>query len=306
MSDNPSNGFTRPFPALTPEQRLYLEVYGYVVVPETLTRAECEEARAALIELREEARATAGGRETVPARNARVMLVAPHHTTFTALAEAHPSFARYACHPRLVGMAEELLGGEARITELDGIVNSRDPAQAVEPSPKFGFHTGTDVPFGSHTRNGLFHCNFVKTLTTLGDLGPDDGGTVVIAGSHKIDLPVQDIVECAYKDRRLIHQFVAPAGSTLLFGETLIHATGQLRSDRERALIITGYGPTMFPDWSYGRDGSQKLSERFIASVPAPLKTLFFGKAHWTRGPRYRKLADPVDARPIEPVKWPE
>ena len=34
-----------------------------------------------------------------------------------------------------------------------------------------------------HTDEGLFHYSFVKTLTNLTDLGPDDGGTVVIAGS---------------------------------------------------------------------------------------------------------------------------
>ena len=96
----------------------------------------------------------------------------------------------------------------------------------------------------------------------------------------------------AYEDRSLIHQVIAPAGSTLLFAETLIHATGQLRSDRERAIIITGYGSTMMPYW-----GGAALTPEFVAKIPDHLRNLYLGKAHWTRGPRYRQLTDPVDAR---------
>lgn len=51
--------------------------------------------------------------------------------------------------------------------------------------------------------------------------GWQDGGTLVIAGSHKIDPVVdpQDIINAAYEDPSLIHHVVAPAGSTLVFFE---------------------------------------------------------------------------------------
>ena len=39
MTQNTSE-FTRPFPALTPAQRYHLDVYGYVVVENTLTGDE--------------------------------------------------------------------------------------------------------------------------------------------------------------------------------------------------------------------------------------------------------------------------
>jgi hypothetical protein len=141
-------------------------------------------------------------------------------------------------------------------------------------------------------------------LLDLTELGPDDGGTVVIAGSHKMDVPTKDMIDLAYKDRRLIHQFIAPAGSTLLFSETLIHATGHLTSDRERMLLICGYGPTMLPDWSRGDGEHHFPSPEFAARIPDSLKHLFYGKAHWTRGARYRTLDQPVDGRVIEPVAW--
>jgi hypothetical protein len=138
----------------------------------------------------------------------------------------------------------------------------------------------------------------------LTDLGEDDGGTVVVAGSHKLDIPQQEMIEAAYQDRRLIHQVIAPAGSTLLFAETLIHATGQVRSDRERVIIIGGYAASMYPYW----DGAE-TSEAFRQQVPPQFRTLLLGKAHWTRGARYRtSLSQPVDARTfsLQDGYWPD
>lgn len=283
--------FDYPFPALTPAQRYHFETFGYVVVPGVLSRDECETIRAALQRLKRELRVRTPGRVRKPGE-AHFINDQPHHVFMGSIREADPAITAYAAHPRLVGMATEVIGGEVRIVELNAHINERNPAEQPGETPQFGFHLGIDVPYGSHTRNGLFHCSFVKTLTNLTDLGPDDGGTVVIAGSHKLDLPQEQLIACACADRSLIHQVVAPAGSTLLFAETLIHATGRIRSDRERAIIVCGYGTTMFPFWDGG-----EMTPGFAEQIPPHLQALFHGKAHWTRGPRYRTLAEPADGR---------
>ena len=290
--------FNLPFPALTPEQRYHLDVFGYVVVPNTLTADEVGVLREALQKLKGDLIATKDPLHT-RVRGAKFAAYKPHHVFIGSILEADPSITAYATHPRLVGMAEELIGGEARIVEVNAHINSRDRSTPISEEPTYGFHRGIDIPYGSHMQAGLYHCSFVKTLTNLTDLGPDDGGTVVIAGSHKIDTPVSEIVACAYKDRSLIHQVVAPPGSTLLFSETLIHATGQVRSDCERVIIICGYATTMFQYWDGGT-----LSEEFKKSIPEKLKRLFYGYAHWTRGPKYRKLSDPADERPFALGQW--
>ncbi|MCF7687072.1 MAG: phytanoyl-CoA dioxygenase family protein [Cephaloticoccus sp.] len=285
--------FDRPFPALTPAQRYHFDINGYVVVPKVLSEEECTGILSAMQRIKTEIRALTPGVE--PGRGEpRFLVDLPHHVFISDMREADPLFSAYATHPRLVGMAEEVMGAEARMVEMNAHINSRKPEAMPSAEPKFDFHNGMDVPYASHSKNGLFHCSFVKTLTNLTELGPDDGGTVVVAGSHKIDLPVEDMIARAYEDRSLIHQVVAPAGSTLLFAETLIHATGQIRSDRERAIIICGYGSTMFPYW-----GGCDLTPEFTAKIPAQLQTLYLGKASWLRGPRYRNLTDPVDPRPF-------
>ena len=301
---NDSLTFDRPFPPLTTAQRYHLDVYGYVVVENTLKPAEVSRIKDALYRLRDELKQLDDPSASGPrVRDAFIVIDKPHHHYMANIIEAAPVITAYATHPFMVSMAEELMGGEARIVEMNAHINRRDADQHCNEPPKYNFHRGTDIPFASHTHHGLFHCNFVKTLTNLTDLGPDDGGTVVIAGSHKIDVSTKELAEVAYADRSLIHQVVAPAGSTLLFSEALIHATGQNRSDKERIIIITGYGSTLFPYWDNGQEHGQ-LSESFRRQIPQQLKVLFDGKASHTRGPRYRTLSMPADARRFELGEW--
>lgn len=288
QTNGQSNGLQKPFPALTPAQRLHLDIYGYVIVENTLTAEEVGRTREALQKLKRDLIAT-GDPANATVRGARFSLYKPHHVHFAHIVEADPAIFDYLTHPRLVAMAEEFVGGAVRLEESEAIINSRAPDYDPKAPVRFGFHTGTRPDLGTYTENGLFHCNFVKTLTNLTDLGPDDGGTVVIAGSHKIKAPQEQIIACAYEDRSLIHQVIAPAGSTLLFAESLIHATGQLRSDKERIIIIGGYTPPMFRAWP-----GQEPSQAFIDSLPEVYKPLIGATASWNWQQRYRTLDMPA------------
>ena len=291
--------FRRPFPPLTPAQRYHLDVYGYVVLENALSGEEVERLKEGLHRLFAELAALEDrGRNGPRVRGAFLETDKPCHKFAVNIWESDPAVTAYATHPYMVSLAEELIGGEARIVEMNAHINSRDPDNTWKEGLT-GFHRGTDVPYAGHTHGGLFHCNFVKTLTNLTDLGPDDGGTAVIAGSHKIDAPANELIALAEEDRSLVHQVAAPAGSTLLFCETLVHATGPIRSDRERMIIITGYGSTMFPYWDYG-----ELSPGFRERIPEQLKVLFEGKQVWTRGARYRDLATPADERRFAMGEW--
>ena len=278
--------FIRPFPALTPAQRYHLDVFGYVVVEKTLSEDETGRLLEALLRLR---RDLDDAGEGAVVRGCRFSRTTPHYRHFAHILEADPAITDYLTHPRLVGMAEELVGGTVRLEESEAVVNERDP-DAVDDG-RFGFHTGTAPDVGTYTENGLFHCTFVKTLTNLTELGPDDGGTVCIAGSHKIKAPRDEIIACAYADPSLIHQVVAPAGSTLLFGESLIHATGRIRSDRQRAIVIGGYTPTMFQAWN-----GQEPSAAFVESQPEALQPLLSGSDRWSWKRRHRTLGEAASA----------
>ena len=290
--ENRSDGFRRPFPALTPAQRYHFDVFGYVVIENAVTEDLTGRLLDALYRLRRDFLET-GDPIGATVRSGRVTYYQPHRMHFTHVLETDPAILEYVSHPRLVGMVEEVVGDTVRLEETEATINSRNPEDNLDEQPRYGFHVGLRPDIGTYVENGLVHSSFVKTLTNLTDLGPEDGGTVVIAGSHKMKCPQDEVVACAYEDPSLIHRIVAPAGSTLLFTEALVHATGQRRSDGERAIMIAGYTPTHFQAWA-----GNEPTAAFVERAPEQLRPLLSGSDRWRREYRFRKLGD-------SPEPWP-
>jgi hypothetical protein len=46
------------------------------------------------------------------------------------------------------------------------------------------------------------------------------------------------------------------------------------------------------------------MSEQLLAAAPEPMSTLLRGRAHWTRGARYRRLDQPADAARHPAYDW--
>lgn len=120
-----------------------------------------------------------------------------------------------------------------------------------------------------------------------------------------MDIPTPELYKMALANPSMVHQIVAPAGSTLVFGETTMHATGPHTSRRERIVLSTGYGACNLPYWA--EDGGYRpMSEEFLASVPPQLSTLFKGRKSWVRNARYRAagLSQPIDDRAVDGVTF--
>lgn len=293
----------RPFPALTPAQRYHFDVFGYVIIPNLLTPDEVGSMKDALYRLRHDLRAAKSASSDVAkhrVREARFLVDQPHHVYMGSIEQVEPALTHYATHPYVVGACEEIMGGRGHIVETNAHINSKAPTwpTAADGGPAYSFHRGLSGAEGFHFKNGLYHANFVKLLTNLTDLGPDDGGTTVIAGSHKVDAGDEAIIKSAYDDRRLIHKVVAPAGSGLLFTEALMHATGQITSDKERMIIIAGYTTSYFPfmmnEWY---DNTQGWAPGFLENLPPEHRSLFVSNGYIQRKAYYRQLSDPAETR---------
>jgi hypothetical protein len=267
MADGATLGIPPVTPqALTNAQRLHFDVYGFVLLPGVLTPGEVEDLRRAMRRLQAETALHAH----------RIYLNAdrPHIRHFGHLLEYDEAFLRYATHPRLVAAAEEVVGGRVRIEETEAIINRRDPRADPELLRRerkrpTGFHTGTEHGWGTYEEGGRLHCLFVKTLAYLTDVGPEDGGTAVIPGSHRLSWTDEEIIAAAREDPELVYQVEAAAGSVLLFCESLIHSTTAITSDRERMVVITGYTPPMMQVWP-----GNEPSPAFVEALPAELRRL--------------------------------
>lgn len=270
ISNRGLDSFQRPAPALTPAQRLHLDIYGYVVIENMLTPAEVEQLRSDIYDIERRVRA---GDDLSALRPAWLSSEREDNFRIDNLPHIGPSFFDYLTHPRIVGMAEEMIGGPSRLVESGAHIR-RPPAQPSEMhSTGYGFHQ-ISKGMASTIANGLYHFPLVVALTNLTDLGPDDGGTTVIPGTHKIpgELKSQGmdekhpLIAAAMAAPSLTHQVEAPAGSTLLFFESLIHSSGIIRSERDRVLVIGGYTPHMFAagaGWEPAAELVRRLPEEY-------------------------------------------
>jgi len=300
MTEKASHSETA-FPAMTSAQRLFFEVNGYVVIEHTLTQSECRNLLTALSELRTRFEAEVNPAEAIIDGSRSERYDPPHYLSWFHLLQAHPAFLQYLTHPRLIALVEEVVGGKVRLDESAAIVNRRAPDYDAKAPFRYTWHRGGQPGFDSYSYEGLYHCTFVKTLTNLTDIGPEDGGTAVIAGSHKLNCSEDDMVGAAYDDPSLVHQIEAPAGSTMVMCETLIHATGQNRGERERAIIIGGYSHPKnmaMAGWEPDPDFLNTLSEE--------IKELLTGRPLWTWPERHRKLGTPSGSGDInyKPRMW--
>lgn len=268
----------------TAAQRLHLDVYGYVVIERLFDRSAVDELVATLAAIEDEFRATGQLRRGVSA----YWSTTREAFRIDNLVHVAPCFHRYATDRRLVAMAEEAVGGPVRLEQSDAAVYRAGHVQ------EHWFHRVPFLQFAD-TREGLYHFPFVKALTNLSDVGPEDGGTVVIAGSHKIPGPDDAIVAAAGDDPSLVHRVVAPAGSTLFFYESLLHSSGVNRSGRDRPVMIAGYTPTMFQAW-----GGYDPDPAFVATLPADERELLTGERRWAWTPRAVGLGAAAHAPPPE------
>jgi hypothetical protein len=259
--------------SLTLSQRFHLDAYGYVLLEGVLTPGEVERMKAALYRMRED--------PDLEAKRVYLNHRKAHSIHMGNLVEYDPALLEYAVHPKLIPRVEELVGGTVRLEETEAIINRRAPDfddarwEGRRTLP-LGFHRGCAPSWGTFTERGRFHCLFVKTLAYLTDVGPDDGGTAVIPGSHRMPWPEREMIEAATADESLIHQVTAKAGDVLLFPEALIHSTTAIRGDRERVILVSGYTPPMMREWP----GNEVRTE-FIAGLPEDIRPIVSGEKSW-------------------------
>ena len=137
--------------------------------------------------------------------------------------------------------------------------------------------------------NNNFFCGNLNIFLALNDIGPGDGGTLVVPGSHKSNLP-NPLVHQNGKDRKdyvLEPGDMAPylkavhlkAGDAILFTDALIHGVSVRTNERERRALIYRYSSF----WTRDRLGYEYSDELVARLTPAQKRII----------------------RPIEPSKPP-
>lgn len=204
---------------------LRLRIDGWCAVEEVIPKGDVERVRRSVL-------------ETVPRhRNPQ----APKGIGFVAgLINYDQSFAPYLADPRLLGIAERLFGEHVRVSMTSAIVN-------YPGNERGGLHA--DWPFNQNNAGHVpapypdapMH---LTTIWMLSAFTPENGGTLVVPGSHRTgDNPTGDPRIDAKAPYPTELQVTGPAGSVMVFDSRLWHATAPNRSAEPRVALAIRYAP---------------------------------------------------------------
>lgn len=178
-----------------------------------------------------------------------------------------PTFDPLIDHPSWIAHARHYAGEEG--TYVEGVMIDEAIATIRGPGGHHPVHSGghdASIRTQYAYRNGRFRCGQLNVLIALTDIGPGDGPTMIVPGSHKQHLAHPLIGAYARGDRMDDVPWAEPvhaqAGDALLFVDACLHGGASRTNPGERRVIILRYGPP----WARSRFG-YTVSEQLVARL---------------------------------------
>jgi hypothetical protein len=174
----------------------------------------------------------------------------------------HPSWIAYV--KRYAGGLDDFMGG-LFIDECFAVKRQTGGYARIHSG---GYQSPTRTAYAY--RDGVFRCGQVNIILALTDIGPEDGPTMVVPGSHKSHFPYPG----ASSDHMADIEGAIPAclekGDALLFVDSIMHGSDSRRAPGERRVTIYRYGPA----WGATRHGYVYSDELLARLTPAQREIL--------------------------------
>ncbi len=170
----------------------------------------------------------------------------------------HPSWIEYLKH--YCGEEDSYLPG----VFIDEAVASVRRSGGHHPVHSGGYRGALRGAY--HYNNGVFRCGQCNILLAVSKVGPGDGPTMIIPGSHKSNLPHPLAGDYGRGDRMDTLPGAIPvhleAGDAILFADGIMHGgSSRTNTTGERRVTIYRYGP-VWGSTRYGYEYSQALLSR--------------------------------------------
>lgn len=186
--------------------------------------------------------------------------------------EAGEPFEALIDHPSWIEHIKLFVGGEGTFDYHHGplfidecFANFRAPGEAI------GLHSGGHPPIHRNQfryHSGRFMCGQVNVLMALTDIGPGDGATMVIPGSHKSNFAHPHAAEHRMKPEGATVEgtegaveVLLQAGDAVVFVDGISHGSARRAHAGERRIIVQRYGPS-WGNFRHGYAPSPQLLER--------------------------------------------
>jgi len=129
-------------------------------------------------------------------------------------------------------------------------------------------------------------CGQVNVLIALNDIGPGDGGTMVIPGSHKSNFPHPQFGEHVIAEGASVEgaagaiEVHMKAGDAILFVDAIAHGSAKRSNPGQRRFIVYRYGST----WNFFRWG-YRPSPELLARLTPRQRQIVWPWQEWARVP---------------------
>lgn len=197
------------------------------------------------------------------------------------IVHAGPAFEALIDHPSWTPRMRRYCGEQG--TWVEGLFIDECFASVRRSGGYFPLHSGGQdhvIRNRYGYAGGRWQCGQVNILVALTDIGPGDGGTRILPGSHKSEIahPVfsQPYAERVKQDDEQVEGAVEvhlKAGDALLFVDALSHGATKRTNPGERRAVIYRYGP-MWGATRYGYRYSPDLLARLTPERRAILEPI--------------------------------
>ena len=183
--------------------------------------------------------------------------------------EAGEPFEKLIDHPSWIDKVKHFIGGEGTFDYNHGpLFIDENHANFRQPGEAIGLHSSGGAIRGQFRyHDGRFMCGQLNLLMALTDIGPGDGGTMVIPGSHKSNFKHpyfsedHDVRGASVDGIEGAIEVYMQAGDVLLFVDWVSHGSAKRVNPGARRIVLYRYGPS-WGNFRYGYEPSLELLER--------------------------------------------
>lgn len=226
---------------MTEDENYLFDLNGYLILEQVLTSEELELANGAVdrhLDLRTDTPENdlrAHESKVLKGDFPRVDLVEPYNW----VAPWCLPFRKMLAHPTIVPYLNVILGKGFRQDHRMMVITMDRGSEGHR------LHGSSGPEFNPNEyyiyRDGRMHNGLTVVIFQLADVKPDDGGFVLIPGSHKGNLPCPRELRMYEKYQDQVRHITCRAGDAVIFTEAVTHGALPWKADHQRRTVLTRY-----------------------------------------------------------------
>jgi len=192
---------------------------------------------------------------------------------FQNIVEGGDVFQKMIDYPSWIPMIRRYINEHNGVSLHENLLNIRGRGGFI------GIHCGGHIPCSYMTfrqaNTGEWMVGQINVITALKDIGPGDGPTTLIPGSHKASIPhpalITDKGAVTYRAgapagvSRGMVEMHCEAGDVLMFTDTITHGSAERTNEGYRRMVLYRYSPR----WIRSRFNYEPSEELWAKLTPA-------------------------------------